>query len=372
MIQENYCRDIFKNLYIVTEPDNQVRISSCCINKTGPLTSVIDFHDDLYLQEQRQQFQQGLKPEGCDLCWKKEKAGLTSRRMDQGAYRASDGDPYSTQMFNLTYHVSPLCNAKCITCNSSASSSWAAEDAKFGEVKINVRSFNQIRHTDIDLFSIDFRDLQSIYFNGGEPFLSQDINKVLACVKEQQGTLDRLSLNISTNASIMPSAEDVVLWNECKDINLYCSLEAVGPAFEYIRHPLDWNEVSYNVQNFHYIFPKLTKIMIAPNVGIHNALEYPDLVNWFEKLDKNVNYEIKPSLTYGPLGFAYASESVKEALCSNLGSDTRYQTICNYIQSSNKGGTDRVWQQHLDWIDQRRDLNWRQSLNKLATAISVV
>ena len=372
MIQENYCRDIFKNLYLVTEPDNQVRISSCCINKTGPLTSVVDFHNDFYLQEQRQQFQQGHKPQGCDLCWKKESAGLTSRRMDQGAYRKNDGDPYATQMFNLTYHVSPLCNAKCITCNSSASSSWAAEDAKFGEVTTSVRNFNQIRHTNIDLFSIDFRDLQSIYFNGGEPFLSQDINKVLVCVKEQQGTLDRLSLNISTNASIMPNAEDVVLWNECKDINLYCSLEAVGKAFEYIRYPLEWAEVSHNVQNFHRIFPKLTKIMIAPNVGIHNALEYPDLVDWFEKLDKTVNYEIKPSLTYGPLGFSYASESAKQALCSYLGDDSRYQKIRDYIQSSDKGGTDRVWKQHLDWIDQRRGLNWRQTFKKLDAVISAV
>lgn len=370
MIEEIYCRAIFKSLYIVTEPDNQVRLSSCCINKTGPLTSVIDFYKDPHLQEQRQLFQQGIKPAGCQPCWDKEKAGLTSRRMDQGILHPDDVDPYATQLLELNYNVSPLCNAKCITCNSSFSSSWAAEDEQFGEVKTDFRSFNQIRHTDIDLFNIDFKNLRLAYFNGGEPFLSQDINKVLTSVKEQQGTLDRLSLCITTNASVMPKPEDVVLWNECKNITLACSLEAVGTAFEYIRYPLDWNKVSYNVQNFHHIFPKLTNVMITPNVGVHNALEYPDLLDWFEALDETNNFEIKPALTSGQLNFGYASEAVKQALCSNLGDDPRYQKIRDFIQSSGKGGTDQIWQQHLDWIDQRRNLNWRQNLSKLATAIS--
>lgn len=273
-------------------------------------------------------------------------------------------------MFELNYNVSPLCNAKCITCNSSLSSSWAAEDEKFGQVQSNFRSFNQIRHTDIDLFNIDFRSLRLAYFNGGEPFLSQDINKVLSAVKQQQGTLAQLGLSITTNASIMPKPEDVVLWNECRDITIVCSLEAVGPAFNYIRYPLDWDQVSHNVQNFHRIFPRLKTILITPNVGVHNALEYPALVNWFESLDKSANYEIKPGLTYGYLAFDQASESVKQALLDQLGNDPRYQTIRDYIQSSQTAKTDHVWQQHLAWIDQRRNLNWRQSLSKLAQAIS--
>jgi hypothetical protein len=369
MIKENYCNAIFKSLYIATEPNNQVRLSSCCINKAGPLTSVIDFYKDPYLQEQRQLFQQGIKPDGCELCWAKEKAGLISRRMDQSVIHTDKGDPYTTQMLELNYNVSPLCNAKCITCTSSFSSSWAAEDEQFGEVQPNFRNFNQIRHTDIDLFNIDFRDLRLAYFNGGEPFLSQDINKVLSCIKAQQGTLDRLCLSITTNASVMPKAKDVVLWNECKNISLSCSLEAVGTAFEYIRYPLSWKQVSHNVQNFHRVFPKLAKVMITPNVGVHNALEYPDLLDWFEALDKTNNFEIKPALTYGQLNFGYASEAVKQALCVNLGDDPRYQKIRDYIQSSNNGGTDHVWQRHLTWIDQRRGLSWQQDLSKLATAI---
>ena len=371
MIQENYCRAAFKSLYIATEPNNQVRLSSCCINDTGLLTSVIDFHNDDYLQKQRQQFLQGVRPAGCKLCWDKEDAGLVSRRMGQGVFLPAEGDPYTTQLFELNYNVSPLCNAKCITCNSSLSSSWAAEDEKFGQVQSNFRSFNQIRHSDIDLNNIDFRHLRLAYFNGGEPFLSQDINKVLAVVKQQQGSLDQLGLSITTNSSIMPKAEDVVLWNECRDITIVCSLEAVGPAFNYIRYPLDWDQVSDNVKNFHRVFPRLKKILITPNVGVHNALEYPDLVNWFETLDTS-KYEIKPGLTYGYLGFDQASKQVQQVLLDKLGADPRYQTIRDYIQTSPSSSTDRVWQDHLAWIDQRRNINWRERLVKLAQAISAL
>lgn len=100
MIQENYCRAAFKSLFIATEPNNQVRLSSCCINNTGPLTSVIDFHNDSYLQTQRQQFKQGIRPVGCQLCWNKEDAGLPSRRMGQGVFLPAEGDPYVPRCLN--------------------------------------------------------------------------------------------------------------------------------------------------------------------------------------------------------------------------------------------------------------------------------
>lgn len=369
MIHENYCRAAFKTLFIATEPNNQVRISSCCINKTGPITSVIDFYNDRYLQRQRQEFQQGIRPNGCSLCWDKEDAGLTSRRIDQGLIRGDEGDPYAVQLFELNYNVSPLCNAKCITCNSSLSSLWAAEDEKFGEVRKNLRSFNQIRHTDIDLFNIDYKDLRLVYFNGGEPFLSQDVNKVLSAIKQQQGSLSQVGLSITTNASIMPKPEDVVLWNECRDVTLTCSLEAVGPAFNYIRYPLEWTEVAHNVQNFYRLFPRLRTVLITPNVGVHNALEYPDLVAWFETLSGPVKYELRAGLTYGYLSLDHASPTVKQLLLDNLGTDSRYQTVRDYIQTSRSDGEDHIWQNHLAWIDRRRNLDWRQSLSKLAQAL---
>ncbi len=364
MIKDNYCRAIYKGLFIALEPDNQARLAACCINKTGPWVDRIDFHNDAYLKQQREEFDQGIASPGCNFCWEKERSGIPSRRQRQ-CPPLDHGDPYRVELTELNYHVSPLCNAKCITCDSSQSSAWAAEDEKFGEIKEIHRSYNRIRKSDIDVFNIDFSRLEMVYFNGGEPFLSSDINRVLGAIKQQQGSLAGVTLGITTNSSIMPRPEDVVLWNECRQVIISCSIEAVGPAFEYIRYPLKWAEVSYNVANFHKLF-KNVKIILTPNMGVHNALEYPKLVEWFESLPPEAQCELKPGLTYGVLNFGAISTVTKYKILDRLPVDPRYQALRDFITGSINGVTDQAWLAHLTQIDQRRNLNWRQSLQGLA------
>jgi molybdenum cofactor biosynthesis enzyme MoaA len=269
----------------------------------------------------------------------------------------------------MHYNVAPLCNAKCITCGSHFSSAWAAEDEKFNTVGVSFRSFNNIRKSDPE-FNADFSKLRQIYFNGGEPFLSTDIDRILTKVKEQQGSLDELGLVVNTNCSIMPTREELALWNECKSISLICSVEAVSSQFEYIRYPLSWAEVSHNVANFGSLFDKPLTIFIVPNLGVHNALEFYKLVDWVNSLKQNnTTYILNPELTVGNLSFDEVSASVKDRMLEIIPTGTEFQKLRAFIQNSTNSNNSQ-WIKWLDEMDYRRRINWRETfpiLHQLAS-----
>ena len=364
MILSNYCAAIYKGIFIVKETNNNTRVSSCCINALGPETSIIDFENDPYLVEQRQKFDAGEKPSSCEQCWRLEDMGMNSRR-SRSIKHSPYQDPSKIELIEMHYNVPPLCNAKCITCGSHYSSSWAAEDNKFNIQTITKRSFNQIVKSEPQL-NLDYSKLRQIYFNCGEPFLSTDVSEMLTKIKEQKGTLSDIGLVISTNGSIMPANKDIQLWNECQAITFLCSIEAVGPPFEYIRYPLKWDEVSQNVVNFTKLFTTKFTIMISPNVGIHNVLEYSKLVEWVEQLKTTSKAEVllRPSMTLGPyLSFEVTSSTLKNCFLQSLPDGPEYETVRKYIANS-KNCPDNFknsWVNWLNEIDRRRDLNWRET-----------
>lgn len=367
MKKPNYCEAVYKGIYIAVESDNTASVSSCCVNKLGPKTSVINFHKNPYLVEQRRAFDQGLEPETCDRCWSSERRGLPSRRLDHIRDKP-DLDPYELELIEMHYNVAPICNAKCITCGPHFSSLWAEENHRFGDDSGITRLFKEIRHSKPQ-FDLDLTRLRQVYFNGGEPFLSTDVNDRLRDIKAQQGTLADLGLVINTNASIFPRAEDVSLWNECRSITLICSIEALGDQFEYTRYPLKWSEVDHNIRNFHRLFDSKLTVNIGPNLGIHNALYYQDLVQWYRDLDHDkTTYRLSASSTAGWFGFDNVSEEVKKQLLDQIPEEL--SDLRNFILTS-KHGDDQLWLSRFKTLDQRRNLDWSQSFPRLARAITL-
>lgn len=369
MIKDNYCSAVYKGLYVQKDSDTEFRLAACCVNKPGSLVDVVDFVNNAELKKLRSDFDQGLRPDSCRECWDREDRGIRSPRADKMDWHG-DTAPTAVELTSLHYNVPPLCNAKCITCGPDLSSAWAAENAKFHPTIIGNRVFNIIRHAPVEL-KLDLTQLYLVYFNGGEPMLSKDINLVLNEIKLQQGTLDMIHLQINTNCSVWPSEEDLELWSQCGKISLMCSIEAVQEQFEYIRYPLNWQEVSTNIKKFATIKPKHTPIMcmLVPNIGIHNVLEYGKLLDWFDTLQNDhKTYDINPMLTAGPLALTNASEKLKQMMLDSLGDDPRLDVIRRFIENTdNTGDNQGDWIDYLETtIDFRRNLNWRKTFPLLS------
>jgi len=365
-----YCPLLFQGLYVEKVSNSQVRVAACCLNQPGPVVDQIDFEHDPYLQHQRHQVLQQQPPPGCETCYQDELNGTRSARQD--AIQNFPENNYFVQVRKLDYNVDPICNAKCIQCTAYYSSSWAAEDQ--AHEKRIPRFFNHTRHNNLTQ-SIDVTTVHDLYFNGGEPMLSQEPLAILKKI-DQVGNLKNLVLSLNTNGSVLPCDELVDLWKRCRSIRINFSIDAIGDAFEYIRNPLDWTTVYQNLCWMANLdIPRLV-INIAYTMGVHNIDLVQETQSWALKQSKNwknyKNFYVKPC--GGPLSLEHVSINLKQAWLNlypeltNLPQLEWQKVACQELKKVNEHCTDQLWQDHLGMIDQRRGLDWKISLPELYRA----
>lgn len=352
-----YCTRAFKGIYIERALNNSSKVGACCISKTGESVNVINFQSDAFLQEIRKDFTENKRNPACERCWEQDDRGIKSLRY----HSQYDAEPYKIQLEYIDYNVAPICNAKCITCGSYFSSSWAEEERRFGNEPL--RNFNEIRQSRAE-YDLDFTNVNRVYFNGGEPFLSPDVADLLNQIKNQT-KLSRLNVCINTNGSVIPKPEVVDLLRECKYIQFYCSIDGIGKSFEYIRNPLDWKMVSDNLEKFAHIAHEL---VFTPNLGVHNALEWGKINSYAMDLAKRTGRNVKAQAhpTMGHYSFDNASQQLKDELLKRIPDDESHFIVRDIILRSESSSTREMWLERSLELDKRRGLNWEEYLPELA------
>ena len=364
-----YCPLLFQGLYVEKVNNNQVKTAACCLNRPGPAVDKVDFENDTYLQHQRQQVLQQRPPEGCATCYRVDsQGGVSSRQLALRKFPSST----DLQLHKLDYNVDPVCNARCIQCTSYYSSAWAAEDQAYG--KAPARSPNQTLRNKIS-HDVDVSQVNDLYFNGGEPMLSQEPLDILQKI-DQAGNLEKLNLSLNTNGSIRPSDEIIDLWKRCGRVLVNFSIDATGAAFEYIRNPLSWQTVKENIQWLaEQNIPKMT-INVAYTMGIHNIDLVRPTQDWFSEQSKNwkntTNFHVHPCS--GTLSLEYASPDLKQVWLTlypdsaDLPESDWRRIARRELEKVNQTHTSQLWKNHLEMIDQRRGLDWKVSLPGLYRA----
>jgi pyruvate-formate lyase-activating enzyme len=371
MLEHNpyYCPLIFQGLYVEKVNNNQVKTAACCLNRPGPAVDHVDFKNDVYLQYQRHLVLQQQPPEGCATCYQVDsQGGFSSRQLALTKF------PNSTtlQLHKLDYNVDPVCNARCIQCSSYYSSAWAAEDQAYG--KTAARSPNQTLRNKIS-HDVDVSQVNNLYFNGGEPLLSQEPLDILQKI-DQAGNLKKLQLSLNTNGSIRPNDEIIDLWKRCGCVVINFSIDATGAAFEYIRNPLSWETVKSNIQWLaEQNIPKMT-INVAYTMGIHNIDLVQSTQDWFQEQSTNwknrTHFYVNPCS--GTLSLEYASPGLKQVWLTlypdgaDLPESDWRRIARRELEKVKDPHTSQLWKNHLEMVDQRRGLNWETSLPGLYNA----
>jgi hypothetical protein len=277
-------------------------------------------------------------------------------------------DPDQPTFTKLDWNVDPTCNARCIQCSSHFSSAWAAEDASHGKI-INVRVTNSTRHNSVSE-SIDVSQLKILYFNGGEPMLSKEPLEFLRRI-DQNGTISQLNLSFNTNGSIKPSQEFIELAAKCKTLAIHFSIDGTGQAFEYIRNPLSWETVEQNICWLNELNIPAMRFTIGLTLGVYNIDIAQDTYNWFNDIrqtcKKMKRFAIQPC--YGILSLDHSSKKLKQVWAEKYtGHDYVHSTIRSMLEKSASAQDNKAWQQHLESIDKRRNLDWTTYLPKLHEA----
>lgn len=326
------CLEPFKNLSIEFRNDKPA-IAPCCIYPLSQAETV-DFVNNSNLVNIRQQWINGNPPAGCKSCTEMESQGFPSRKQIAANDWAlknppiKPGDVPVVKLIRMDYWVGDICNLACVMCGPSNSSLWKQE---LGVIKDEKKSIVNRAWRNLDLGHIE-----NIHFWGGEPLLSKEHVEFLRALPNKS----KVILYYTTNGTVQPSPELLEVWEECNQVDVYCSLDDIGPRYEYIRHPGNWNQT---VENFQWMINNCggnTSFGINSTINVLNQFYVDEITDWFatnfkhDNLGRRIKHNLNPA--FGPMSAASAHDIVIK---------------------------------HLDIIDQRRGTNWREIFPKAAEQI---
>jgi len=248
--------------------------------------SIQNYVNSNLLSAVRSDFKQGQWPSGCERCRVEEDNGIESKRqLDNTRWH----DQYQSVDLNevkfLTASIAfgNTCNLKCITCSSYASSRWQQEyreiyNIDFPHVQFYKNDFVQ-RFTELA------PGLVHLDIPGGEPFLSgiQEQLELLTYYIES-GRAKEITLHYTTNATIFPDDRWWKLWQHFKEIDLQISVDGIGPRYEYIRYPAEWETLVNNAKQYVEQQKSNIRLSVSHTVSAYNIYYLDEFFAWCESV----------------------------------------------------------------------------------------
>lgn len=244
-MKESKCILGYTSLYV--DPDGTVK--PCCIAK--PFKDNLNWNDSdtidgLFNSEQfkilRKEMDSGTPPSECDICFKQ---GNPLRNNWNTIWADKLEDPL---LFNEDYSVdyvkyldvrfSNLCNLRCRMCGPSLSSTWYDDIVEiYGKAATGDKGkFINIGKTPVDKFKdVDLEKIEHLYLAGGEPFITDDVFKLLARFSPEQAS--GINMYINTNGSTLKYKKQNILeiLSKFKKVSIGCSCDGYGEVGEYQR-----------------------------------------------------------------------------------------------------------------------------------------
>ena len=233
-------------------------------------------HNTREKKNDRALMQDGLRPAGCEYCWKIEDMGkdaISDRVYKTVIYEDKDlEDAFHTppeqdvDLQTLEIAFDRTCQFACSYCNPAFSSTWVRDIKRNGPyTQLVSDGRNHFTHTHdsaqlydygesnpyIDAFfkwweSDLHRTLQELRITGGEPLMSGHTWKLIDWFRTNSGkSSTRLAINSNLGTDV--DIDRLLASTKGMAIDIYTSNEAVGLQAEYIRDGLVWADWMHNV-----------------------------------------------------------------------------------------------------------------------------
>ena len=244
------------------------------------------------MKKLRKEMLNGVEPEICSTCFKKEKVTGESGRIhhnkefknvlkDIPIITEADGTCNKMELKYWDFRFSNLCNMKCRSCGPRYSSAWVPDAKKLGYTdQEKVWSIESVdNQTNFDFLKDQVQHVQKIYFAGGEPLLMPEHWQILDMLVENKRFDVKISYN--TNASTLSYGKKSAIdyWNQWESgkIEVWPSIDEFGPRAELIRSGTVWPKVEENLIEL----SKLENILVRPGmtIGAWNVFRLPELIN---------------------------------------------------------------------------------------------
>jgi MoaA/NifB/PqqE/SkfB family radical SAM enzyme len=367
---ENFCASPWNSLH--EGPDGVV--TTCCKTRSPIGNSKTQSFEEMYNSDHamsvRKEFLEGKKPAQCKECWVQEESGNASLNRISGNNMSSLENianlvkktdkktgympTHKPEWLDLLW--SNKCNFACLGCvpdlSSTINKNFKEEFAILNGKDPN-RYYNNFadwsngNSAKIDYILKHKDTLTRIHFNGGEPFLNEDIYELLD-VLLKKNLHKKIKIWTHTNGSVTKSYKGIDIINDYlvhwgSNASITLSSDGNGKIGEYIR----WG---YNDKKWLSTYRKIKeaeiKLKIQTCYNVFNACDIDHIGQWY--ID---NCSISGS-PYGSLT-VWTNETTNPSMLNyNLDvRQTAINSLKNLLQSKNHPlGWEENLNKWLDWL----------------------
>ena len=258
-----------------------------------------DIQQSQYMQNLRQEFLAGKKPQTCRKCWNEERSGRTSKRMHtlnrlKHVIADQDWTADAKPLMFLDLKLGNICNLKCRICGSWSSSQFATEElADMHPDQNKKKSFpyqmlragacpreNQSFWAEIDAC---LNDIRYIEFTGGEPFMIAEHFDMLQGIVDR-GIAHQVEIHYNTNGTLWPERGPDI-WQHFRTVEIALSIDDLENRFEYQRTNADWADVLANLDRYRELRQHMPNIQLqcCSTVNIFNVRYIDRLAQWIDQ-----------------------------------------------------------------------------------------
>ena len=323
-----FCYEIYKNL-AVWSADGKLGYNPCSFFngyiKTSSEFNLQDVWNSPEHVKLKEYVENDIPIPGCQPCYSDEEHGLESRR--QGSKKLYEDFHKDTNIEldgpqGLDYSVGNLCNLKCVICGPASSTSWVPDYQKLHPMRdvseFQYNKYNQIEITDHALL----KNLTSVHFHGGgEPLLSDNHVRLLSKIQEVKGLADvRVFYNVNGTQTV--SDKILKLWEKCKLVELYFSVDSVNQQFDYQRTNAMWLDVDSNLKWFYKNMPHNHMFNINCTWSYLNFYYLDEVYDWWQDSFSSNRYGDPTNLIFqkakGMYSLNHLSTATHQALLSKF------------------------------------------------------
>ena len=287
----------------------------CCVSEDKFNMSPKQFLSSDYLQDIKNQFLRGERPDNCSICFKlKDQNQFNVRQSYLNSYPSID--LFQRKIKHIELRLSNLCNFKCRICFPDSSSEIEKEYAKYNSEEYNKSDFIDITNDNFNELKEYCLGLDQLWITGGEPMITKQCYDLLDYLIEHKAN-ERISLILFTNCSVInPSMLRKLL--KFPKLHLYLSIDGIKGVAEYQRHGTKWSVIEQNIRK--YLTIPSIKITIRMALSAYTVLDISNFVKFIIDLSK-INKELTASsiavvspeaLNYLNLNIDLRNRAVKE------------------------------------------------------------
>jgi MoaA/NifB/PqqE/SkfB family radical SAM enzyme len=324
------------------------------------------------LNELRQQFLRGEKPEACHRCWTEEQSGKRSLRQRQFDYYPDDYENFlQTGLWmsgpkTAVFKTSNICNLACRSCGGWDSNFYAREGQYYVEKYQTKDQYNPgqlfnrfipvlpAKHMDFMQYKDIAHNLEKIDFFGGEPLLNISQLDFLEYLVEQ-GLSKKITLFYSTNCTNHPTERLKRAWNNFKRVEISVSIDGIGAQFEYMRWPGQWADAQSVLEHFLSLKDQLdceVYVMSGLTVSLLNVWDIDHVHAWLSDKIGQVYINMVNFPEY--LSLHTAPDHVKLAISQHVTN----QEVLGYLNI--KPSDPVAWKQFIIWTKRQDEYRQQQ------------